>query len=258
MIIVNISEKHIALYWKNLEFLYLYVNWLICWADSHDDARFSILTQQNFGSNCFHASQKFVDQHRKIASLTLVSSPLAYGSRVVLCFSQFYCMFTSLFSLGNSFFFSSFISLSLPLAYRSHCDSFPLFCVYAMFILFFSFVSYSVCQFGFGVCTIVLCIFVHAYMQSLHSHSVDGMHNVVLLLGVHKTPYTLPHAHSPTILTRYGHVNVLYASSVDNERNRTRFFKPGACKYVRAGNVWTLLFSICSLCHSVGTRVANQ
>lgn len=138
MIIVNISEKHIALYWKNLEFLYLYVNWLICWADSHDDARFSILTQQNFGSNCFHASQKFVDQHRKIASLTLVSSPLAYGSRVVLCFSQFYCMFTSLFSLGNSFFsLLSFHSLSpscLPLSLRLFS---AFLCVCYVYFVFF-------------------------------------------------------------------------------------------------------------------------
>lgn len=158
MIIVNISEKHIALYWKNLEFLYLYVNWLICWADSHDDARFSILTQQNFGSNCFHASQKFVDQHRKIASLTLVSSPLAYGSRVVLCFSQFYCMFTSLFSLGNSFFsLLSFHSLSLlPTALIATLFRFSV----CMLCLFCFFPSYrTLCVNSVSVCVRLYCAF---------------------------------------------------------------------------------------------------
>lgn len=64
----------------------------------HDESRFSILTQQNFGSNCFHANQNFVDQHRKIALrlIRFVFFPILY---VYCLFSLLYFCFTLCCSL---------------------------------------------------------------------------------------------------------------------------------------------------------------
>lgn len=129
-------------------------------ADCHDESRFSILTQQNFGSNCFHASQKFVDQHRKIA-LSLFAYIRSVVFFPILCV---YCLFSLLY----------FFTLSL------WCCSLRLFSAFLFVFIFFFFYSTRRVRL-YGI--VVLCILpIHCKANSFVSiQLVDEMH-----IGVHK------------------------------------------------------------------------
>lgn len=117
----------------------------------HDESRFSILTQQNFGSNCFHANQNFVDQHRKIA-LRLIRFVFFPNLYVYCLFSLLYFCFT----------------LCCSLLRIGRFDSFPLFCLYLYIFFSLRFCSsfhstMSIYGFGWYRCIV--------HSEPIHMHS---------------------------------------------------------------------------------------
>lgn len=161
----------------------------MCYDAFHDDARFSILTQQNFGSNCFHVSQKFVDQHRKIACRShSTASHTVCSVRSVYVFPNFYWCLLPVFLLLSSFFSFFFVSLL-------HSVSLFLFSTVSICVYTFFFRSLSsshrrrrLCGAfeSHGVCVNVLCIFVVASTLTYHHRCcimvVDRMHIRVLCM----------------------------------------------------------------------------